>query len=138
MTEPTPGAPRPPEPDPYGFGPPPMTPEQERQVAMWAHLVPLILFVLSAGTLGFVGSLVIYLVYRDRGPFVRSHASTSLNFQIMVGIGLIISVPLMFILIGFITYPAICVFAVVVHAIGAMKANQGEWFQAPLTPRMIT
>ena len=38
---------------------------------MVAHVVPLAATVLSAGTLGFVGSLVVFLLYKDRGPFVR-------------------------------------------------------------------
>ena len=85
------------------------------------HLIPLITFVLSAGTLGIIASLVIYLLFKDRGPFVRAHAATSLNFQIMAFLGLGISVILMFLLVGFITYPAICVVAIVVHAIGAAR-----------------
>lgn len=120
-----------------GLGAGPVTPAQERNWAMLAHLIPLITFVLSAGTLGIIASLVIYLLFKDRGPFVRAHAATSLNFQIMVFLGLGISVILMLLLVGFITYPAICVFAIVVHAIGASKASSGQWYKAPLTPTMI-
>ncbi|GAB3108295.1 hypothetical protein GCM10027055_05040 [Janibacter alkaliphilus] len=104
---------------------------------MIAHLAPAILLPLSAGTAGFVVSLVIFLVYKDRGPFVRAHAANSLNVQIITGIVLLLSVPLMFVLIGFITYPAALVFAVVVHVIGAMKANQGQWWNPPLTPTFV-
>nr|WP_281366914.1 DUF4870 domain-containing protein [Janibacter alkaliphilus] len=114
-----------------------VTPEEERNLGMIAHLAPAILLPLSAGTAGFVVSLVIFLVYKDRGPFVRAHAANSLNVQIITGIVLLLSVPLMFVLIGFITYPAALVFAVVVHVIGAMKANQGQWWNPPLTPTFV-
>ena len=115
----------------------PMTPAQERNWAMLSHLIPLVCFVLSAGTLGFVAALVIYLMYKDRGPFVRAAAANSLNVQIITGIGLLVSAILMLLLIGFITYPVICVWAIVVHIIAATKANAGEWYNPPLTPRII-
>ena len=93
--------------------------------------------VLSAGTLGFVGSLVIYLMYKDRGPFVRQHAANSLNVQIITGIVLLISFPLMLLLVGFVTYALALVFAFVLHLIGAIKANNGEWWDPPMTPRFV-
>ena len=37
------------------------------------------------GLLGFVGSLVVYLLYKERGDFVRRHAANSLNIQITMG-----------------------------------------------------
>ena len=79
----------------------PLTPTQERTLGSIAHGAPLVAMVLSAGLLGFVGSLVIYLMYRDRGPFVRAHAANSLNVQIITGIVLLISLSLMLVLIGF-------------------------------------
>ncbi|WP_257957138.1 DUF4870 domain-containing protein [Nocardioides sp. B-3] len=78
-----------------------------------------------------------YLIYRDRGPFVRAHAANSLNVQIITGIILLISFPLMLLLIGFVTYPLALVFAFVLHVIGAMKANNGEWWNPPMTPRFV-
>ena len=93
--------------------------------------------VLSAGTLGFVGSLVIYLIYKDKGPFVRAHAANSLNIQIITGIFLIISIPLMLVLVGFVTYAIALVIAFVLHLIGAIKAYNGDWWKPPMTPRFV-
>ena len=115
----------------------PISASQERTLGAVAHGVPLIAMVLSAGLLGFVGSLVIYLMYKDRGPFVRAHAANSLNVQIITGIILLISLPLMLVLIGFLTYPLALVFAFVLHLIGAIKANNGEWWNPPMTPRFV-
>jgi uncharacterized Tic20 family protein len=114
-----------------------ITPAQERTLGAIAHGAPLVAMVLSAGLLGFVGSLVIYYMYRDRGPFVRQHAANSLNVQIITGIVLLISFPLMLVLIGFVTYPLALVFAFVMHLLGAIKANNGEWWNPPLTPRFV-
>ena len=47
--------------------------------------------VLSGGFLGFVAALVMYLIYRDRGPFVRAHSANALNIQIIAGIVMLIS-----------------------------------------------
>ena len=114
-----------------------ITPDQERTWGMMAHLIPLIAMVVSAGFLGFVGSLVVFLVYRDRGPFVRSHAANSLNIQIWTFLGLVISVPLMLILVGFVTFGIVLIWAFVVHIIGAVKANRGEWYTPSLVPRFV-
>ena len=114
-----------------------ISPSQERTMGAIAHGVPLVAMVLSAGLLGFVGSLVIYLMYKDRGPFVRAHAANSLNVQIVTGIILLISLPLMLLLVGFLTYGLALVFAFVLHLLGAMKANNGEWWNPPMTPRFV-
>src|SRR5688572_867853 len=76
-----------PQTSPEGYAVPHQTisPSEERTMGAIAHGVPLIAMVVSAGLLGFVGSLVIYMMYKDRGPFVRAHAANSLNVQIITG-----------------------------------------------------
>ncbi len=76
-------------------------------------------------------------MYKDKGPFVRAHAANSLNIQIITGIALLISIPLMLVLIGFFTFGLALLFAFVMHIIGAMKANSGEWWDPPLTPKFV-
>ncbi len=122
---------------PVGSVAPTMTPDQERTWATASHLIPLAAMVLSAGVLGFVASLVMYFVMRDRGPFVRQAAANSLNVQIITGIVLVVSVPLMFVLVGFATYGLALVFAFVVHLVAAIRANQGEWYNPPMTPHFV-
>ena len=121
----------------YGQEPTPISPGQERTWGTISHVVPLAAMVLSAGTLGFVGSLVIYLMYKDKGRFVRQQAANSLNIQIVTGIVLLISIPLMFVLVGFATYGIALVVAFVLHVVGAIKAGNGEWWNPPLTPRLV-
>ena len=118
-------------------GPNPMSPADERTAGLAAHGVALAATVLSGGFLGFVAALVMYLIYKDRGPFVRYNSANALNVQIIVGIVMLVSVPLMFVLIGFVTFAAAWLFAVIVHVIGMVKANNGEWWTPPMTPQFV-
>jgi uncharacterized Tic20 family protein len=125
------------QPPAYGQPQPPMSQNDERTWGMVTHAISAVAMVVSAGTLGFIASLVIYLVFKDRGPFVRAHAANAVNVQLTALIGLVVSGLLMLVLIGFITYPLIVVAAVVIHVIAAMRANAGEWYDPPFTIRFV-
>ncbi len=43
-----------------------VSPSEERTMGMLAHAIPLVAMVVSAGVLGFVASLGLYLIYKDR------------------------------------------------------------------------
>jgi uncharacterized protein len=124
-------------PDPYAVQPGTVSPSEERTMGTLAHAIPLIATVVSAGFLGFVASLVLFVIYKDRGPFARENAANSLNIQITTGIILLVSLPLMLVLVGFLTWGLALVFAFVLHLIGALKANRGEWWRPPLTLRLV-
>ena len=115
-------------------GPAPLSPTDERNWSIAAHLSP---FLASFVGLPFLGPLVIYLVFRDRGPFIRHHAAQALNFQIIVAIGILISVPLMFVLVGFITAAIIGIAAIIFQIVAAVEANNGKWYRYPLTPDWV-
>jgi uncharacterized Tic20 family protein len=125
-------------PNPYAAHPGAVSPAEERTMGTLAHGIPLVAMVVSAGLLGFVASLVLYLMYKDRGPFARENLANSLNIQITTGIVLLVSLPLMLVLIGFLTFGIALVIAFVLHVIGALKANRGEWWRPPLTPRFVS
>ena len=114
-----------------------LEPSQQRTFGMLSHLIPLLAMVLSAGVLGFIGSLVVYVLYKDRGDFVRRHAATSLNTQIMPGILLLLSSPLLFALGGSLPCGPPLVIPFFLPIIGAMKPNSGEMWDPPLTPRFV-
>ena len=122
--------------DPYAR-PATVSPSEERTMGMLAHAIPLVAMVVSAGVLGFVASLILYLIYKDRGPFARENAANSLNIQITTGIVLLISIPLMLVLVGFLTWGIALVVAFVLHLLGALKANRGEWWRPPVTLRLV-
>ncbi|MEB7503382.1 DUF4870 domain-containing protein [Arthrobacter koreensis] len=51
----------------------PLTASEDRQWATLSHF---------GGILGFVPSLIIYLVFRDRGPFTAQESKEALNFTL--------------------------------------------------------
>jgi uncharacterized Tic20 family protein len=58
----------------------PLTEAEDRQWASFAHL---------GGIIGFLPSLIIWLVFKDRGRFTDSEAKEALNFQISLAIALV-------------------------------------------------
>lgn len=124
--------------DPYGAPQAAISPEQERTWGAVSHGAALVAMVMSAGFLGFVGSLVIYLMYKDRGPFVRAHAANSLNVQITMLIWLVVSVPLILALgLGLLLMAIAPFVAGVLHVVGLVKAMNGQWWDPPLTARLV-
>ncbi|MBM6403578.1 DUF4870 domain-containing protein [Phycicoccus sp. CSK15P-2] len=114
-----------------------MTVQEEKTWGLAAHGITLAVMVVTSGTLGFVAALVMYLLYRDRGPFVRSHTANALNIQITTIIGIVVSIVLMFVLIGFVTIFLVAVYSLVMPVIGMVKANNGEWWDPPMTPKFV-
>ncbi|MCT1807892.1 DUF4870 domain-containing protein [Dermabacter hominis] len=123
----------------------------ERTWAILAHLSTLIATLVSAGWLGWVGPLVIYLIYRDKSPFVRNASAGALNFAINLFVYSLIAwgffflgtflsfllVPLVFILIAAIIGLAILVATIVIPILAALKANNGEAYTYPFTVAII-
>ena len=128
-----PGAPYqqagPPLPGEYATGPLMSDPDQR----MWATLAHL-----SGLVLSIIGPLVIYLLMKDRGRFVRSQALEALNFQITVLIAVIVSSALIFVLIGLFLLPIVGVAAFVLMILAAIAANRGEEYRYPLTLRLVS
>jgi uncharacterized protein len=112
-------------------GPPPqpMRPDEERTWALVAHIGTIVL--------GFIAPLIVLLVKGNESPTVRAHAVESLNFQITATIGYVASYIGMFILIGFITLPAIWILAVVFAIIATIAASKGEPYKYPFALRLV-
>ena len=123
---------------------PPAGPEigrdDTRNWALAAHLSPLVsLFV----GLPPIGPLIVYLAKKD-DPFVRRHAAEALNFNISFLIYAIVlggaTFILLFVLVGFALLPllfALFVGWIVLIALAANKAGQGENYRYPLTIRFV-
>ena len=84
----------------------------------------------------FVAPLVIYLIFKDRDPFVRRHSTQALNFQIILAIAYFVSLLLTFIIIGIFTWLAAGVCAIVFPIMGAVAANAGREYTYPFVPQM--
>lgn len=134
----------------YGGAPAtrPMSPEDERTWGAISHGGAVAAMVCSAGFLGFLASIAVYVMHKDRGPFVRAHAANSLNVQIWMFIWLVVA-GIVYVVLGIVTlgigffvfFPVFLVplvWAGILHVIGAMKAYNGEWWNPPLTPRLVS
>ena len=130
--QPAPPLPPPPPGQPQGYGPPAQTPVTASEARMWAMIANLGGFLFY-----FIAPLVIYLIFKDRDPFIRRHAAQALNFQIIAAIGYVISGVLIFILIGFFTGLAIFICWIVFPIMGAIAANKGEPYDYPFIPQMV-
>lgn len=111
-----------------------LSPQDERNWAMGAHLSS---FVAAWIALGVLGPLTVLLVNGNRSAFVRRHAVEAVNWNISALIYLAISIPLMFILVGFLTAGAVAICYLVFTIMGAMAASRGEEFRYPLTIRFV-
>lgn len=134
---------------PYGQqgGAAPLSPAEDKQWAMWSHF---------GGVVGFLPSLIIFLVFKDRGGFTRQESKEALNWQItwiLVNIAVqivtgILSVALVFSdpyggglgiislllgLLGWLPYLANLVFSI----IGGVKVNGGSAYRYPVNFRFI-
>jgi uncharacterized Tic20 family protein len=118
----------------YGAGPRPLSPQDEKTWATLVHIAP---FVAAFVGIPFLGPLIVFLLLKDRGPFVRFHAAQALNFQIIITIALWVFGLLSFVLIGIPFFIATCIAWVALSIVAAVKANQGEWYRYPLTPELV-
>ena len=117
------------------YQPVPMGPADQRTWAIASHLSA---FLAAFVALSFLGPLVMFIIFKDRGAYIRLHAAEALNFQLTMWIGLLISVPLMFVLIGFFTAGAIALAMLICHILGAVAASNGQDYRYPFTIRFVS
>ncbi|MGZ4636171.1 DUF4870 domain-containing protein [Oryzihumus sp.] len=121
----------PPPPTPYpGYAvQPPLSPGDARMWSIFGHL---------GGTfLSFIVPLVIYLVFKDRDPFVREHSSAALNFHLTLFIAYLVSAILILVLIGLVLIPLLAICALVFTIMAAVAANDGREYTYPLAIQFV-
>lgn len=106
----------------------PLTQTEDYQWASFAHL---------GGIIGFLPSLIIWLVFKDRGQFTNVEAKEALNFQITVAIALAISYILTLAFIGFILAPAVSIASIIFSILGFIQAKDGKGYRYPFALRLI-
>jgi uncharacterized protein len=100
----------------------------EKTMAILAHILALVAW--------FIAPLVIYLAKKD-SPYVTAHAKESLNFQLTMLIGIIISVVLMLVLIGFLLLWLLGIANLVFVIIATIKASENKLYRYPIAIRFI-
>lgn len=113
----------------------PLTEAEDKQWASFAHF---------GGVLGILPSLIIWLIFKDRGAKTNVEGKEALNFQISVTIVqialYILGTILAFVLIGFLFYFlafAVWVATVIFSIMGGMKVNGGGSYRYPVSIRLI-
>lgn len=132
MTDPNPQSSdpnlQPPHPQSQPAAAAPLSPEQDIQWGSFAHL---------GGILGFLPSLIIWLVFKDRGSFTNTEAKEALNFQITLLFGYVISWILIIVFIGAILTWAVWILGVVFSVIAFLQAKDGRHYRYPFAIRLI-
>jgi uncharacterized Tic20 family protein len=103
----------------------PLSPADEK---LWATLVHI-----GGVFFNFLPALIGYIVLKDRGPFVRQHTASALNFQLTLIIVYVVGTLTTLILVGFLILLAGVVANVVFSILAAIAANRGESYSYPLT-----
>jgi len=106
----------------------PLTEAEDRQWASFAHL---------GGILGFLPSLIIWLVFKDRGSFTNNEAKEALNFQITLAAAYIVGSILSVIVVGFLITIAAAIASIVLSVIAFTKAKDGIAYRYPFAIRLI-
>ncbi|RZS59050.1 hypothetical protein EV141_0267 [Microcella putealis] len=111
---------------------------EDRQWASFAHL---------GGIIGLLPSLIIYLVFKDRGSFTRQESKEALNFQITMAIGQIAIFIINSVLtavtfgiwafIGWILPLALWVLSLIWSIMGFSKAKDGVAYRYPIAIRLV-
>lgn len=119
----------------------PLTPQEERQWAMLAHMGVLVNLV--SGFLGPLVPLGIYMVYKDRSRYVAYQSLQALIFQLiwwvgggaLTGIAWAITGALSTVIIGLVCIPFACIIsamplvALIYGVYGGIQTNQGQDFK---------
>ena len=112
-----------------------MTQKEERQWAMLSHLGTFSAFLIPFGNI--IVPLVIWQVKKKESSFTVEHSKESLNFQISLMIYYIAATLLILIIIGFILFVGLFIFNIIIVIIAGIKANEGQYYQYPMTIRFI-
>lgn len=127
-TSATKAAPEAPRISPYaGFTP--LSPSDEK---LWSALIQL-----SGLVLNFFGPLVGYLLLRQRGPFVREHSVSALNWQLSLVIYYFVGYVLTLVLVGWLVLAAAAVLNIVFSILATMHAHRGQLYVYPLSIKFI-
>ncbi|NYE94374.1 hypothetical protein FHU41_000595 [Psychromicrobium silvestre] len=111
----------------------PLTAAEDKQFAFLAH---------CGGILGCIPALLIYLIFKDRGPFTAQESKEALNFTLPPTILALVANVLALVVPGFgsifaILAVVIWVFLTVYSVIAAVQVNKGNPFRYPLNLRLI-
>lgn len=98
----------------------PLAPSDEK---LWAALIQF-----GGIGSGFIIPLLGLLLLGKRGPFVREHAISALNWQITVVLMYFVSTILMIVIIGYVLFFAVLVLTIVFGILATQHAHRGQLY----------
>lgn len=133
---------------PGAAGPPPPSAVLTSEERGWGAAAHLSAFVGAWIFLAFLGPLVVWLLGRERHPFIDHHAKEALNFNLtflLIGVvGGIVAFVGVVVTLGFgllAVLPAAAILGlvwIILPIIAAVKAWDGEGYRYPLTIRFVS
>lgn len=115
-----------------------MTTDSDRNMAVITHLLGIV----GAFTLyfGWAPALVIWLIHKDKNPYLEEHCIEALNFQITAllvqGIITLVAIATCGLLSPLIIVVPITI--IVCSIIAALQTQKGEMYRYPLTLRLLS
>ena len=112
-----------------GQGASQLSPADDATYASMAHWLGILI--------GFLGPLIVLLMQGNKSPRVRAAAVESLNFQLTLLIGYVISFVLTFLIVGLLGFLVLPLLQLIFPIIGALAENRGESYRYPFSIRMV-
>ena len=109
--------------------------QEERQMGLFLHLSQLANIFIPP--VGIILPIVLWQTQKEKMPALDAHGKMVTNWLISSLIYIVISIVLMIVLVGFLTIIAVGILGVVFPIIGAIKANNGEFWEYPLTIKFL-
>lgn len=108
---------------------------EQKQTGMFLHLSQLLNFIVPFG--GVIAPIIIWQMKKDEIPALDAHGKMIVNWMLSALIYSVVSFVLAFVLIGFLGFIALFVTGIVFPIVGAIKANNGEFWEYPLTIKFL-
>ena len=113
------------------------TTKDERNWGLGVHLSAFAGYVIPVPFANVLAPLVVWQIKKE-SRFLDHQGREALNFQLTVMLGLIISIPLVFVFwLGVLTGAAILIADIVFTIIAALKANEGTWYTYPWSIKFV-
>ena len=107
----------------------------ERQMGLFLHISQLLNLFVPFG--GYIAPIAIWQIKKEEMPALDVHGKMAVNWMFSEFIYLMVSVLLMLILVGFLTFFVVLALGLIFPIIGAIKASNGEHWEYPLTIKFL-
>lgn len=101
---------------------------KHQHIAVIAHL---------AGIIGFIGPLIVWLIFRSDSKEVDYHGKEALNFQLSILLYSAVAWALALVAVGLVIFPVIVIFNIIMIATAAYRASSGARYRYPITIRFV-